>query len=88
MRRIERQRKKGMFGTLVINLPSPHPGGTLIVSHNGKKEETSSNTHDKFPNSRDFLLRQLTRCAVSLSSTLFRSCLLNATTMENYLELL
>lgn len=27
----------GMFGTLVINLPSDHKGGVLVVRHNGKQ---------------------------------------------------
>jgi hypothetical protein len=29
----------GMFGTLIVCLPSPHEGGTLIVTHNGESKE-------------------------------------------------
>ena len=32
------EKEKGMFGTLVINLPSKHTGGELVVSFEGVKE--------------------------------------------------
>ena len=36
------EKQKGMFGTLVVNLPSAHKGGVLKVSHDGKTEEICS----------------------------------------------
>jgi hypothetical protein len=31
------EKMPGMFGTLVIALPSPHSGGDVVVRHRGKK---------------------------------------------------
>lgn len=35
------EKEKGMFGTMVINLPSKHTGGELVVSFEGVKEVVS-----------------------------------------------
>ncbi|KAH0022252.1 hypothetical protein KCU78_g5824, partial [Aureobasidium melanogenum] len=40
------EKTKGMFGTLVISLPSAHFGGSVILSHNGKQHEFQTSYHE------------------------------------------
>lgn len=42
------QKANGMFGTLVISLPSKHEGGKVVFSHNGEKEEYDSAQYGPF----------------------------------------
>lgn len=46
------EKEDGMFGTLVIQLPSRYEGGELVVRHNGKTEKvdfsTKANPQNKF----------------------------------------
>lgn len=40
------EKVKGMFGTLVISLPSAHFGGSVVLSHNGKQHEFQTSYHE------------------------------------------
>jgi hypothetical protein len=40
------EKVKGMFGTLVISLPSAHFGGSVVLSLNGKQLEFQTSYHD------------------------------------------
>ncbi|KAG9837886.1 hypothetical protein KCU98_g10477, partial [Aureobasidium melanogenum] len=40
------EKTKGMFGTLVISLPSAHFGGSVVLSHNGKQHEFQTSYHE------------------------------------------
>ena len=35
---LDSEKEKGMFGTLVVGLPSEHTGGNLVVRFNGQEE--------------------------------------------------
>jgi len=40
------EKTNGMFGTLVISLPSAHFGGSVVLSHNGKQHEFQTSYHE------------------------------------------
>jgi hypothetical protein len=40
------EKVNGMFGTLVISLPSAHFGGSVVLSHNGKQHEFQTSYHE------------------------------------------
>ncbi|THW04320.1 hypothetical protein D6D26_02848 [Aureobasidium pullulans] len=40
------EKTSGMFGTLVISLPSAHFGGSVVLSHNGKQHEFKTSYHE------------------------------------------
>lgn len=42
------EKTPGMFGTLLVCLPSEHQGGDLILSHNGGKHEFKTSPHSYF----------------------------------------
>lgn len=42
------EKEKGMFGTLVVELPSQHTGGELLVSFGGKTETVSFTGNDPY----------------------------------------
>ncbi|CAC9890540.1 unnamed protein product [Aureobasidium pullulans] len=44
--RADSEKTSGMFGTLVISLPSAHFGGSVILSHNGKQHEFKTSYHE------------------------------------------
>ncbi|GEM_PF-1367071 len=41
LRHRDSEKKKGMFGTLVLGLPSRHEGGALLVRHQGEEQRVS-----------------------------------------------
>lgn len=40
------EKTAGMFGTLVISLPSAHWGGAVVVSHNGQRCSLQTHNHE------------------------------------------
>lgn len=40
------EKTRGIFGTLVISLPSAHFGGSVVLSHNGKQHEFKTSYHE------------------------------------------
>ncbi|KAG2165453.1 hypothetical protein JADG_005192 [Aureobasidium aubasidani] len=45
-RHADSEKVPGMFGTLVISLPSAHWGGAVVVTHNGKKYSLQTYNHE------------------------------------------
>ncbi|THW42817.1 hypothetical protein D6D21_05681 [Aureobasidium pullulans] len=45
-RHADSEKVPGMFGTLVISLPSAHWGGAVVVAHNGKKYSLQTYNHE------------------------------------------